>query len=58
MKVTREVCGFKNRRGSALLLFFIALGWCKPSVLLEHGKTRIGQPHGMPGQRGLRHKSE
>lgn len=44
----------------AMLYFFFSFPWegANLSVLLEYGKTRIGQPHGVLGQKGLRHKSE
>ena len=56
-RITGAVCGFKNRGGSALLP--CSLPWESAScpVLLEHRRTGIGHSHGVPGQRGLRHKS-
>lgn len=56
-RITREVCIFKNRGALSCFLFSLPRESASCPVLLEHRGTGIRHSHGVPGLRGLGHKS-
>lgn len=56
-KIIKEVYRFKNRGGYALLPFSLPWEGASCPMLLEHERAGIRHPHGVPRQRGMRHKS-